>query len=490
MYILSQNFKEMLKNRLESKIKCMTSVFVEDLIKSFSNTNGENNYLDLMSKTTCVSNDIVKEVIIELIKEFDESYRNSPERKREYYVNKKNVPRTITTIVGDITFTRTLYETKNKDAYYFYIDELLHLPQYDHYDPIVKGLAIRESFYTSQAQAGRIVGERITNITDLTNPNTNIYSIPRQIVNRWLKDWSVTITYDRKNNTPKILYIMVDEKFIGSQDLEGDIMGKAFVVFEGVKEVGKNRRALVNRHIFTCYSNKPWEELLDRLVEIYEYDKIEQFYVLSDGGNWITSGINELKLESFQKVEHLLCLFHFKQAINHITTDKKERVELFNSFINDKRRQFKNKLNNYIEKYPHKKETITKKIKYLLNHYQACKRMVASNIGSSMESHISHFIASTFSSRPKGYSSQNINKYFMLNDAKINGINLFNTYLQTYDSTMEKTEYKESQNNDSLLNKKENLVPVALPYMESSNSTPIYQSLSNLTHVDSEIRAY
>ncbi len=490
MSILSQNFKEVLKNRLESKIKNITDIFVDDLIKSFSSNNGKDNYLNLMSKATCISNETVKEVIIDFIQELDEDYKNSIERKREYNVNKKNVPRTITTIIGDLTFYRTLYETKNKDEYHFYIDELFNLPQYDHYDPIVKGLTIREAFYTSQAQAGRIIGERITNVSDLSKSNTDLCTIPRQSVNNWLKEWNADITYDKKDSTPKNLYIMVDEKYIGSQDLEGDIMGKAFVIFEGIKQVSKGRRALINRHIFTCYSKKPWEELLDRLTQIYEYDKIEQIYVLSDGGNWITAGLNELKVEAFQQVEHLLCLFHFKQAINHITTDKKEREEIYNSFLQDKRRKFKNKLNKYIEKYPHKKETIERKIKYLLNQYKSAKHMVSSSIGSSMEAHISHFVASSFASRPKGYSSTNISKYFMLNDARINGINIFNVYLQTYDSSLEEKTNGESQNNIETNNKKENITPTSLPYLESSNSTPIYNTLSNLSNIDREIKAF
>ncbi len=58
MYILSQNFKEVLKNRLESKIKLVTNTFVDDLIKSFSGYNEEKNYINLISKTTCVSNKI------------------------------------------------------------------------------------------------------------------------------------------------------------------------------------------------------------------------------------------------------------------------------------------------------------------------------------------------------------------------------------------------------------------------------------------------
>lgn len=486
MKIISQNFRNVLKNRLETKINCLTSTFVDELMNSFTGTNG--NYLTLISEANRVSNDITKEVIIEVIEEFDAYFRDSKERKRTYYVNKKNVPRTITTILGDISFTRTLYEAKDRSEYYFYIDEMLGLPKYDHFDPIVKGLAIRETFYTNQAQAGRIVGERITNVANLTGKNTSIFAISRQTINNWLGEWKTSIVYERRESTPQTLYIMADEKYIGAQGKDGDIMGKAFVVFEGVKQISKGRRALINRHVFTCYSNKPWEEFLDRLIDIYNYEEIENFYVLSDGGNWLTAGIHELKLESFQKVDHLLCLFHFKQAINHITTAPEERKELFQSFLNDKRRVFKNMLNSYIDKYPHKKSTIEKKIKYLLNHYKAAKHMVVSNIGSSMEAHISHFIASTFASRPKGYSENNINKYFMLNDAKINGINLFNTYLQTYNQTEKQPQCSESICNSPRLKKREGLSAVQLPYLESSNSDRIYSALANLSQIDNEIK--
>lgn len=487
MNIISQNFRKVLKNRLESKINDITSTFIDELMNSF--TGKGDSYLNLINNANRVSQDIVKEVIVEVIEEYDAYYLTSKERKRTYYVNKKNVPRTITTILGELTFTRTLYETKNRDEYYFYIDEMLGFPKYDHYDPIVKGLTMREAFYTNQAQAGRIVGERITDIANLTDKNTYVYAISRQTVNNWLSEWNTTIIYDRRKSTPKTLYIMADEKYIGAQGKDGDIMGKAFVVFEGVKQVSKGRRALVNRHIFTCYSNKPWEELLDRLTEIYNYDEIENFYVLSDGGNWLTAGMSELKLESFQKVKHLLCLFHFKQAINHITTVEDERISIFESFINDKKKVFKNTLNKYLDKYPHKQTTIEKKIKYLLKHYKAAKHMVSSDIGSSMEAHISHFVASTFASRPKGYSETNINKYFMLNDAKINGINLFNVYLQTYNKTVGNSQCKESVCNEPIFKKRELLPTTSLTSFEGSNNVSLQGALINLSQLDSEIRA-
>lgn len=487
MNIISQNFRNVLKNRLESKIKDITCTYVDEFLNSFIGV--DNSYLTLINEANRVSKDIIKEVIVEVIEEFDAYYLSSKERKRTYYVNKRNIPRTITSIFGELTFTRTLYVTKDKSEYYFYIDEMLGLPKYDHFDPIVKGLAIRETFYTNQAQAGRIVGERITDVANLAHKNTQTYAISRQTVNNWLSEWNTTIVYDKRKSTPRTLYVMADEKYIGCQGKEGDIMGKAFVVFEGIKQVSKGRRTLINRHIFTCCSSKPWEELLDRLIELYDYDEIENFYVLSDGGNWLTAGMQELKLESFQEVKHLLCLFHFKQALHHITTLEEERNSLFNSFLNDKRKVFKNNLNKYIDKYPHKKATIEKKIKYLLNHYKAAKHMVSSDIGSSMEAHISHFIASTFSSRPKGFKEANINKYFMLNDAKINGINLFNTYLQTYYKTKSDSQCRESMCNEPILKKQEELPSINLPWLEGSTSSPIYSALTNLSRIDSEIKA-
>ena len=41
---------------------------------------------------------------------------------------------------------------------------------------------------------------------------------------------------------------MADEKYIGAQDIDKDIMVKCFVTFEGIENISKNRRALVNRY--------------------------------------------------------------------------------------------------------------------------------------------------------------------------------------------------------------------------------------------------
>jgi len=46
---------------------------------------------------------------------------------------------------------------------------------------------------------------------------------------------------------------------------------------------------------------------------------------MSDDSTWIKVGIDELKTNPNQVIKRLLCEFHFKQAINRMTTDKDYR---------------------------------------------------------------------------------------------------------------------------------------------------------------------
>ena len=154
--------------------------------------------------------------------------------------------------------------------------------------------------------------------------------------------------------------------------------------------------------------------------------------LLADGGSWIKSGIPELKLDANNSVKFYLCEFHFKQAIHHITTDPAERYYLLHIFNTKPKSYFIDAVNTIILNNPKRKNTIIKKLKYIINNYANIKSMLALNIGSSMESHISHLIASFFSSRPKGFSTKRIDKYLKLNDYKHNNINIFKLYLSTY----------------------------------------------------------
>ena len=138
-----------------------------------------------------------------------------------------------------------------------------------------------------------------------------------------------------------------------------------------------------------------------QLLKRYDFTKIKNIALLADGGSWIKAGIHELYIDSNNHVKFYLCNFTLnKPFITSLLMMMKEK-NLINIFSTQKKKDFINAVNTIIENNPNRKDTITKKLNYILNNYSSIKSMLELKIGSSMESHISHLIASFFSSRPK-----------------------------------------------------------------------------------------
>lgn len=431
MYSISQNLKNVLKNKIKILISPILYKTVDFMVDNLFSEDAENKYFSLFSGIQKSAREIVRNTIISTFKEIDEEFKNSAERKSMYYVNKSNVSRTLITIVGDISFERTYYQSKLSDKKFFYIDEMFDLPKYNHYDPIIKGIAVQNATETSQAQSSRTTTAIISEIKFLLD-DSSITNISRQSIYNWIKEWNVPDVVPKSVETPETLYVMADEKYIGAQDIEKDIMIKCFVTFEEVESIGLGRRALINRTVFSCYDSNAWPKFMDFIAKRYDFSKIKNIRLLGDGGTWIKSGVSELKLDQANTVKFYLCEFHFKQAIHHITTDEDERNELINIFKNKKKKDFVNKVEEIIENNSKRENIIRKKLDYILNNYGAIKSMLELKIGSSMESHISHLIASMFASRPKGFSTKRIKQYLKLNDYKNNNINIFKLYMQSY----------------------------------------------------------
>lgn len=104
--------------------------------------------------------------------------------------------------------------------------------------------------------------------------------------------------------------------------------------------------------------------------------------------------------------------------------------------------------------------------------------MLDLNIGSSMESHISHLIASFFSSRPKGYSTKRIEKYLKLNDYKHNGINIFKLYLSSYSKKQTTTINEDTLDYEIFSNDKIHNIPT----LNYGLNTLTYTTLNNISH--------
>ena len=477
MNIISQNFKNVLKNRIKILITPVLYQLVDSIIDSFSFDNSNyNNYFYLFSEVQEATKQFIRSIIVSTFEEIDNDFKNSFQRKSRYYINKSNVSRTLITIVGEITFSRTYYISKISKKKFFYLDMVLDLPKSDHYDPIVKAIAINNAINTSQAQAARDLSSYIGSLSFFLDKSA--IAVSRQSVFNWIKEWIVPNVVPKSIDTPETLYVMADEKYIGAQDIDKDIMVKCFVTFEDVNSISKNRNILINRFVFSTYSSKPWISFMDLIALRYDFSKIKNICLLGDGASWIKSGVNELRLNSTNHTKFYLCEFHFKQAIHHITSDKEERKKLIDIFNNNTQEEFKNAVNEIITDNPNREETITKKLNYIINNYKSIKAMQKLNIGSSMESHISHLIASFFSARPKGFSTKRIEKYLKLNDYKNNKINIFKLYAQSY-KNIEEINICEDKLDYSIF---ENIPKGNVTILNRGIVSPIYQILNELAH--------
>ena len=475
--IISQNLLNVLKNKIIPIISLKLFNEVEFLLNNLFVNDGSNHYFNLIYKVQTSARDMVKSIVISTFEELDNEFKESTYRKTRYFVNKSNVSRTLITVVGEITFKRTYYVSKYSNKKFFYIDKIFDLPKNDHYDPIVKAIAISKSVSTSQAQSVRDTSSLISDLSYFES-DLIIKDIPRQSVYNWIKNWYVPNIVPTSVDTPETLYVMADEKYIGAQDIDKDIMIKSFVAFEDVINVSKNRRKLVNRTVFSHYGDKPWLAFMDFIAMKYDFDKIKNICLLGDGASWIKSGTGELRLSQNNSVKFYLCEFHFKQAIHHITTDADERYYLLHIFKNKPKSYFVDAVGTIIYNNQNRKDTITKKLNYIVNNYTNIKSMLDLNIGSSMESHISHLIASLFSSRPKGFSTKRITKYLKLNDYKNNNINIFKLYLSTYSKKRTTKLYENTYDYEIFTPDKIHNIPV----VNYGQNTGTYIYLNNISH--------
>ena len=133
MNIISNNYekilKEMIFNQFSSNLK-------KELYKT-DNTNKVFNYIDLISNLDNSLCNIAKQSLVTIFEAIDKSYSNSMERKHKYHI-KAHLPRTILTVFGEITFTRTFYTDRYNKGSYCYLDRFLGLKKHDYFDPYIK----------------------------------------------------------------------------------------------------------------------------------------------------------------------------------------------------------------------------------------------------------------------------------------------------------------------------------------------------------------
>ena len=104
---ISQNLKNVLKNRIKILISPILYNTVDILVDNLFLSNSESTYFSMFSTIQASVRTLIKKVIITTFEEIDNNFKNSAERKSRYYINKSNVSRILITIDGEDTFKTT-----------------------------------------------------------------------------------------------------------------------------------------------------------------------------------------------------------------------------------------------------------------------------------------------------------------------------------------------------------------------------------------------
>lgn len=229
-----------------------------DLNNLFSNgvINDFNHYINDVSSTFSVS------LYENFLYKIDEAFFNSSYRKQ--FCEVINLPkRTLITFYGEVTFKRRRYYDRNKKKEFCFVDEVLSLPSYISLDPFVCAKICEVSSHSSYAKTGKIVSEMIGKRMKFNDdPSREIIS--RALARNVVLNFKIPdIPYTLKE-TPKILYVMLDEKWVHSQyNDDEDYMVKAAVVFENAdlvykykkKKDSENRIELLGKQVLASIDN-------------------------------------------------------------------------------------------------------------------------------------------------------------------------------------------------------------------------------------------
>lgn len=438
--LLEKNFNKFLKNYFNNS--------------NFWNKSSDfNNYINFMTDLDSFNYSFITNVIKSYFEYIDEAFFNTSYRK-SFCESNGFYKRTILTLFGEIKFKRRYYYDKKYHDRFFFTDLFLGLPKRKYFDPFVCSEICNESASTSYSKAGKIISCKIGN-----RINNNLF-ISRA------SSRNIVLNFDIEDDSPsnlkrvERLFVMLDEKFVGSQfNNNQDHMIKASVIFEDTELVYKNKKKpnsmnryrLVNSHTCASIDNELLNDTADYIYNNYDVDNIKEIVFMGDCATWIKNFPRSywFKFNENCKITFAMDGFHFSQALKQLTTNVHEDIydALYEMVLFNKKKDFITMCNDFKELEPTRTETIDNKMNYILNNWN--ERQIYQNnsyMKCSMESHISHIFADLFTSRPKSYSKKGLRQLLKLRLLKTNKKNIKQLYLNNLKPKYEKTTYTSRYN--------------------------------------------
>lgn len=416
----------------------------EDFIKNLSNLQQEfykspKSLAEFILNTRKETDELCRKFIQTMIQEINDQIRQMPIRKRDWVVERKGDPKTLTSSVGDILFFKTLYTSKTehneegKMLECYLVDKVLGIEPNQTMTEDALANVYQEAVQTSYRKAGESASpDGITKgaVKDILH---NIQFPPNFVIPMVKK----VVDY---------LYIDADEDHyhLQFQNKKGDLernengwkcngaINKLIYVFEGIEpEAPKSKRnRLINPHYFCRgeeQANKDlWKEVFDYIDATYDLSRVKRVYVNSDGGAWIKTGYRGLADVMFVLDEFHLSKYIFKLTRHMKDTGVDAQKELYDSIRNGSKEDFLEVVEKLRWCNPTEKDLrrINDAANYIASNWTAAKLRLRKQdgvVGCSAEGHVYHVLSSRMSTLAMGWSRRGGSQMARLREYYYNG---------------------------------------------------------------------
>lgn len=421
--------------------------FIENDIKEIEKN--VRSLLDGEKDAADLSNDVHERVlrlgcrlISEIYEQIDEEIFKSLVRKNKYYVEQKDMPRSLVDVMGTISFKRRGYVPKHGGEYIYLLDLIMGFDDNQKVTMAAAAKILEEAVESSYAKAGKKVS-----LTDQVSKET-----VKDIVHGLVVEFPVKELTEKKKL--KNLHIVADEDHVAAQfwEKKGDlktsstgnkintIIDKIIVLFEDVvddaPEDSKNHRyRLVGKHTFCgVYKGsennyKLWQEVQDYISANYDLNVLERVYVAGDGAPWIRAGA-EVLLNGRFVLDKFHMMKYLNQSVCHLENEDEMKEYMWGCINEADKDGLKEAFRSILEvtdKDSNKYEDVKESRDYFMNNWDGIEIRSTESGGvwkCCAEGQVSHVLSDRLSSRPMGWSElgcDNISKLraYTRNNGKI-----------------------------------------------------------------------
>ena len=356
---------------------------------------------------------VLKEGTLELlsaaVSEVDQAVLSAKkERKLDgVTVKQRNVPRTVVTSLGNLTYERTYFKLSDGTMAYL-TDQLIGVEPFERVTKELCAELVQNTASMSMQKSVDVTGAPVS----------------RQTVNNKLLSMQNVVTeVNRVKSTPAELHIFADEDHAHLRPKRSAIV-PLVTVTEGIDTSNPKRHKTISPVHFQGYgmdNHNFVENVVAAIYEKYDMDMVERVYIHADGGNWIKSLGNLMPhaifvMDGFHLEKYFKRLFRLNGAAPYSGIVRKAVKENdFEAFA------------GYIVSIGEKQDEKGKKKLYqIVNYFQnnwdpAVERMKGTYCGSCTEPLISHTLSERLSRNPLAWSKEGLAKMAMLRVFTENG---------------------------------------------------------------------